>query len=394
MAKTATDVSALWRSFNFSVTSCASRGSDQNTTAEASTHRSEVAGFYLAAFVSFFLPWRDRWSLSIVFGVKKRWNNQLFNQAEVLIERNTSLGSPTTVLVPPAEKLSKDYNFYFNYTGFERLCISSCRNTVSFSKAGLWSNLGELVFFFFLSQRISFESDTEPWIRGTSTNWAGSFAEPLTAISETQNRTCLNCYRIRRFQSLPKPARFSPISEPERHQNRCKVQREENGSHTGCIFGRLQTFFFSCYLTRQNKDTFLQGGNVCCRYKKQRMLEILLHTKKVQIDEARGKVRTSNGNTSGWGYSIKPDTEESTEHIGDIVVANSFFLMARKIWENVGWWVCVKSIMVPLKWSSILIWVNHNIEPICNLKAPQLDHISPKLLLKIKVNSAHEWLFF
>lgn len=162
VAKTATDVSALWHSFNFSVTSCASRGSDQNTTAEASTHRSEVAGFYLAAFVSFFLPWRDRWSLSIVFGITKRWNNQLFSQAEVLTERNTSLGFLTTVLVPPVEKLSKDYNFYFYCTGLERLCISYCRNKVSFSKAGLWSSLGELFSVFFLSQRISFESDTEP----------------------------------------------------------------------------------------------------------------------------------------------------------------------------------------------------------------------------------------
>lgn len=45
------------------------------------------------------------------------------------------------------------------------------------------------------------------------------------------------------------------------------------------------------------------------------MLEILLHTKKVQIDAARDKVRTSNSNTSGQGYSIKPDTEESTVHL-------------------------------------------------------------------------------
>lgn len=141
------------------------------------------------------------------------------------------------------------------------------------------------------------------------------------------------------------------------------------------------------------------------------MLEILLHAKKVQINAARGKVRTSNSNISGQGYSIKPDTEESTVNLwvnkkfsfkrhwwslkkkkmSQHCSSQQLFLMARKIWENVSWWVCVKSVMVTLIWSSILIWVNHNIEPWCILKAPQLGHISPKLLLMIKVNSAHEW---
>lgn len=101
-------------------------------------------------------------------------------------------------------------------------------------------------------------------------------------------------------------------------QNDIKTAAKYKGKKTAvtqAVFLVDYRFFFSCYLTRQNKDTFLQGDNVGCRYKKQRMLEILLHTKKVQIDTARGKVRTSNSNTSGQGYFIKPDTEESTVNL-------------------------------------------------------------------------------
>lgn len=97
------------------------------------------------------------------------------------------------------------------------------------------------------------------WWSISSTDWPGSSSEPLAAVPETQNRTLLDFYDVRGFQSLAKPAGFHPSVTQERM--RTESTTEENGSHAASHLSRRSTFFF---LIWQDKTrTHSPGGKMC-----------------------------------------------------------------------------------------------------------------------------------
>lgn len=96
----------------------------------------------------------------------------------------------------------------------------------------------------------------------------------------------LGCYHIRRFQLLI--LELSYLTMMRRHiRTASKHKGGGGGVVTQSVFLEFRLFFS---LTRQNKDTFLQGEDVSCRHKEPSLLEILLHATCVKTDTASGKL--------------------------------------------------------------------------------------------------------
>lgn len=102
---------------------------------------------------------------------------------------------------------------------------------------------------------------------------------------KTKEENCLGCYHIRRFQLHSKPITCQWRRATSKVLQTTK--KRETRSHCQSVFLEFRLFF---YLTRQNKDTFLQGEDSSCRYTKQRLVEMLLLTRNVEIDTAKGNL--------------------------------------------------------------------------------------------------------
>lgn len=119
---------------------------------------------------------------------------------------------------------------------------------------------------------------------------------PNTVSQKTQSKNCLGCYHIGRFQLLI--LELSYLSVMQRHIRTLSKHKGGGGGQeptvTQSVFSEVWLFFFY-YLTRQNKDAFLQGEDVSCRYKEPSLLEILLHARYVKTDTASGKLGPGQG---------------------------------------------------------------------------------------------------